>query len=341
MTNPPGKPKDRSKPTRFSSFDSSFAQTIIDAISFPVVILDSNHTVHLLNESTVKNFSVAPGNIIGNKCSFFCPDEVCVRCPLDKASAQLSPQESEYFDQESKRWLHAFVFPLSFLTDEGLHLFLLVVTDVTDRKNIERERDVSIRRHELLANGTIQIMQTIISERDPYQGEHQQEVSRLAVAIAEEMGLNPHLIEGLRIAALIHDLGKIGVPAEILMRSGPLVPLEYELIKGHPQKGYDILKNIPFPFPLAEIVYQHHERLNGSGYPRGLRASDILIESKILAVAEVVEAMSATRPYRPAWSIDATLKHIEENRGVFFDPATVDACVRLIRKKGYCLRKEG
>jgi HD-GYP domain-containing protein (c-di-GMP phosphodiesterase class II) len=139
---------------------------------------------------------------------------------------------------------------------------------------------------------------------------------------------------------MIHDLGKIGIPSEILMRSGPLVPLEYDLIKTHPKKGYDILKNIPFPFPLAEIVYQHHERVNGSGYPRGLMAADMLTEAKILAVAEVVEAMSATRPYRPAWDTDITLLHIEENRGILFDPAVVDACVRLIREKGYRIREE-
>jgi len=162
-------------------------------------------------------------------------------------------------------------------------------------------------------------------------------VADLAAAIAREMGLGEHAVEGLRFGAMIHDLGKIKIPAEILVKPTRLTPIEYELIKGHAIAGYDILKGISFPWPVAQMVLQHHERLDGSGYPGRLKDGAIILEARILAVADVVEAMSSHRPYRPGLGIDKALAEIERGRGAQYDAEAVDACRRLFIDKGYTL----
>jgi HD-GYP domain-containing protein (c-di-GMP phosphodiesterase class II) len=157
----------------------------------------------------------------------------------------------------------------------------------------------------------------------------------LAEAIARELSLPATVVEGVRFGAMIHDLGKIQVPAEILSKPSKLSAIEFQLIKAHPQSGYDILKRIEFPWPVAQMVLQHHERLDGSGYPNGAKGDDIILEARILSVADLVEAISSYRPYRPGLGIDAALKEIEEKRERCFDPAVVDACLRLFREKGF------
>jgi len=176
-----------------------------------------------------------------------------------------------------------------------------------------------------------------VETRDPYTAGHQRRVAGVACAIATEMNLPADQIDGIRMAAAIHDLGKISVPAEILSKPTKLTAIEFSLIKTHSQSGYDILKDIDFPWPVARIVLEHHERINGSGYPHGLARDNILMESRIMAVADVVESMASYRPYRPALGIDAALNEIEKNRGTLYDNAVVDACLRLIREKGFQL----
>jgi putative nucleotidyltransferase with HDIG domain len=180
-----------------------------------------------------------------------------------------------------------------------------------------------------IMEGFIETISVTVEKRDPYTAGHQKRVALLAREIAKEMGLSREEIEAVRVAGIVHDLGKIYVPAEILNKPGRLHELEFALIKTHPQVGYDILKAIDFPWPLAEIIRQHHERLNGSGYPSGLKEEDILLPAKILAVADVVEAMASHRPYRPALSIEEALAEIRKNRGVLYDPMAADACLCL------------
>lgn len=169
--------------------------------------------------------------------------------------------------------------------------------------------------------------------RDPYTAGHQRRVAEISVKIAEELRLPEDRILALRLAAVVHDVGKIKVPVEILNRPGRLSELEFSLIEEHPQAGYDILKEIDFPWPIAEIVYQHHERLDGSGYPRGLSGDQILRETQILSVADVVDAMTSHRPYRAGLGIEAALAEIARKRGMFFAEDAVDVCIKLFRER--------
>jgi HD-GYP domain-containing protein (c-di-GMP phosphodiesterase class II) len=176
--------------------------------------------------------------------------------------------------------------------------------------------------------------------RDPYTAAHQQRVAQLACAIAREMGISDDRIEGLQIMGIIHDIGKVAVPAEILSKPGRLSSYEFGIIKTHPEIAYNIVKGLEFPWPVAEAIFQHHERLNGSGYPRGISGDDIMLEAKILGVADVVEAMASHRPYRPALGIDKALEEIAQNRGILYDASVVDACLRLVAEKGFKFDEE-
>ncbi len=184
----------------------------------------------------------------------------------------------------------------------------------------------------------IETMNSTMAVRDPYTANHQVRVADLARRIATEMELDPNIIESIRMAGVIHDMGKICVPAEILNKPGRLTAPEFDIIKSHPQIAYDILKHIDFPWPIAQIILQHHERLNGLGYPQHLKDKKILLEAKILAVADTVEAMATHRPYRPALGVNKALDEIMKNSGVLYNAEAVDACVTLFRKKKYKLK---
>ena len=171
--------------------------------------------------------------------------------------------------------------------------------------------------------------------RDPYTSGHQQRVTQLACAIAKEMGLSGEVLAEIRVAGSLHDIGKMYVPGEILSKSGGLAGVEFDLIKTHPEAGYSILKTIEFPWPVAQIVLQHHERMDGSGYPAGLSGDDILLEARILGVADVVEAMASHRPYRPALGINKALEEISQKSGSLYDPEVVDACLKLFAEKKF------
>ncbi|HJX30575.1 MAG TPA: HD domain-containing phosphohydrolase [Thermodesulfobacteriota bacterium] len=185
--------------------------------------------------------------------------------------------------------------------------------------------------------GIVHAMVLTIESRDPYTAGHQQRVTLLALALAQEMGLSEKDVEGVKMASLIHDLGKISVPSEILSKPGKLTEIEFRLVKTHPQSGYEILKNITLPWPIAQIVLQHHERLDGSGYPLGLKDKEILLEAKIIGVADVVEAMASHRPYRPALGIEKALEEISQKKGLLYDSKVVDTCIKLFTEKGFKL----
>lgn len=194
-------------------------------------------------------------------------------------------------------------------------------------RRLEKWRESFGQLREML-EGVVEVLEG----RDPNLVEHQRRVFQLAGAIAGEMGLPPDQIEGLSIAAMLHDIGKVFIPLEILTKTGSLTPLETTLIQAHPQAGYNLLQNLDFSQPVAQIVLQHHERLDGSGYPAGLRGEEILLEARILAVPDVVEAMAYARPYRLNLGINKALQEIAQNRGTLYDREVVDICLRLFEK---------
>ena len=213
--------------------------------------------------------------------------------------------------------------------------------DITERKHAKEELQGSLNSLSKEFNTIVQVLISSIEMKDPYTASHQRWSANIACAIATEMGLPQDKIDGLRMAGSMHDIGKLSIPAEILSKPTKLTEIEFSLIKEHSRSGYEMLKDVESPWPLAQIVYQHHERMNGSGYPRNLKGDEILMESRILAVADIVEAMASYRPYRAALGIEAALEEIEKNKGVFYDDAVADACLRLFREKGYQLKYDG
>lgn len=207
--------------------------------------------------------------------------------------------------------------------------------DVTVRKEAEGSLKQSLERLRKSTLGVIDVIALAVEARDPYTAGHQRRVADLAKSIAEEMGLPEKEVSGLYMGGVIHDLGKISIPAEILSMPRKLSVIEHDLVRTHSQAGYDMLKDVDFPYPIAQIVLQHHEKLDGSGYPQGLKADDIMVEAKILAVADVVEAIASHRPYRPARGIDVALDEISQKKGILYEPEVVDTCIRLFKEKGY------
>ena len=216
--------------------------------------------------------------------------------------------------------------------DEDLAGVYAIYRDITDKKMYERAMKENIATLFRVWRQTIELIASVSELRDPYTAGHQKRVAELAKFMAMKMRLSPESVDAVEMASLIHDVGKIKVPAEILSKPGPLDEVEYLLVKTHPQAGYNLLKDIDFPWPVAEIVLQHHERLDGSGYPQGLKGKEILQEARIIAVADVVEAMASGRPYRKALGIEAALKEIKRGRSTLYDEEAVDACLALFEE---------
>jgi PAS domain S-box-containing protein/putative nucleotidyltransferase with HDIG domain len=209
------------------------------------------------------------------------------------------------------------------------------IRDISDRKRLEKE----VREYQDWVNQStnemVDTLANVIVARDPYTGEHQRRVADLAVAISKKMQLSSHAIEGIRMAALVHDIGKISIPAEVLTKPIALTNFEIAMLRSHAQAGFDMIKHIQFPWNIAQTVLQHHERLDGSGYPNGLKGDEICSEARIVAVADTVEAMSSDRPYRKGKGIKAALDEIANGSGTLFDKDAVDACLKLFREDGY------
>jgi len=210
--------------------------------------------------------------------------------------------------------------------------------DITDFKRTEDELRETLKTLRMALGGTIQAIALTVEKRDPYTAGHQQRVSDLARAIATEMRLSKNIIDGIRLAGSIHDLGKSSVPTDILSKPGKLTEHEFAIIKTHPEVGFDILKGIRFPWPIAKTVLQHHERLDGTGYPSGLKGDAIIIEAKVIAVADVVEAISSHRPYRPGLGMNVAINEINKGKGTIYDAKAVEACAKLLTQKNFRFR---
>ncbi len=256
----------------------------------------------------------------------------CIALPLRASGGALGTLniyagEPEAFDTEEVKLLME-------LADDLTYGIVALRTRAERERVMDENRQNAARLEQVLIK-TIESIGSALEKRDPYTAGHQHQVAKLARAIAREMNLPRQIVEGIYMGGLIHDIGKIYVPAEILSRPGRLSEAEFNLIKAHPQVGYDIVKGIEFPWPVTQMILQHHERLDGSGYPQGLKDGDIALEAKILAVADVVEAMASHRPYRPGLGLDKALDEIRKNRGTLYDPTAVDACLRLFNEKAF------
>jgi len=214
---------------------------------------------------------------------------------------------------------------------------VVMALDVTERiLSQEREKN-HLQRIEDAMRGTIMVVTRMVELRDPYTAGHERRTAQLCAAIGAELGMDADALDGLSMAAMVHDIGKISIPTDILTKPGKLSPIERLYIEQHAEAGYELLRGLSFPWPIAEIVRQHHERMDGSGYPQGLSGGDILPEARILAVADTIEAMASHRPYRPAFPIDQALAEIEMKAGVIYDKSVAEACLRLFRDRGYTL----
>jgi PAS domain S-box-containing protein len=256
---------------------------------------------------------------------------------LDGESGALDiPEEPILTAKKGQRLLHT--RKVCIRGADGATKYLLGISeDITERKRTEDELRQTLESLRKAVGTTIQVMVSAVETRDPYTAGHQVRSADIARAIATEMGFSQEKIEGIRMAGSIHDIGKLSIPAEILSKPAKLSEIEYSLIKEHARTGFEILKDVESPWPLAQIIYQHHERMNGSGYPRNLKGGEILMEARILSVADVVEAIASHRPYRPALGLDKALEEIEKNKGTLYDADVVDACLKLFRDKGFKL----
>ncbi len=306
-------------------------RTVFENTGTATIIIEEDKTISMANTQSEK-LSGYSKEEIENKMKwtyFVIPEDLKMMVEYHTARRKAggkAPTEYEFRFIDRKGKIKNIFLKVGMIPGSKKSIASLI--DITEHKQAEE-------RLKKTMDAAIDTMSRIIEAKDPYTSGHQHRVCQLAVPLARELGLSPDKIEGIRIASLIHDIGKIGLPAEILSKPTKLADIEFSLIKGHSQTGYDILKSIDFSYPIAQIVLQHHERLNGSGYPNGLRADKILLEAKIMGVADVVEAMSSFRPYRPALGMDKALEEITQNRGILYDPEVVDACFKLFKEKGF------
>ena len=287
-----------------------------------------------VNQSYLTNPRMAPWRAAALARGF----QASIALPLNSQSRiygalTLYARESDAFNEDEVRLLQELADDLAF------GITTLRTRAERDRIALEHQRHEELLRKSL--DDSIQLVSDTVEMRDPYTAGHQRRVGELAVAIARGMGLSDEEIHGIHLAASIHDLGKVQVPAEILAKPSALSAVEFMLIKAHAQAGYNILKGIEFPWPIANIVLQHHERQDGSGYPKGLKGNQILLGSRIIAVADVLEAMASHRPYRPALGIDLALAEIKRGQGSAYDPAIVDTCLELFRERRFAFLDAG
>ncbi|MCX8160608.1 MAG: PAS domain S-box protein [Candidatus Saccharicenans sp.] len=310
---------------------------MIDEASTPVFVVQDGR-IRFANKVVFEVFGYHPEELIGTGIDLYLMEEEKGRI-LQLYEERLTQKPIK------KRWEMGLKhknghrvdveIEVNLVSYDGVPAEIVIMHDITARKEMEIFQARALAKIRAAFGATIRVLNNLVEAKDPYTGGHQKRVADLSRTIATEMKLSAEQVDGLRLAAEIHDIGKIIVPSEILSKPGVISESEWGLVKNHVKVGYELLKDIEFPWPVAEIIYQHHERLNGSGYPRGLKGEQIIIEARILAVADVVEAMSSHRPYREAHSLEETMAEIEKNKGILYDEKVAEVCLALFRKKGY------
>jgi PAS domain S-box-containing protein/putative nucleotidyltransferase with HDIG domain len=312
---------------------------LIAAIPDMIIRTDLKGNILFANEVAVRSGGFAGASSLTGKniFSFVAPEDAerAISSAKTMFDKRLGPQEINLILNGNGRNLYEINGGVLRDVNHVPYGMVFLCRDIAERKKAENDLQESVKKLRSTLKEAIDSLASAIEMRDPYTAGHQERVTKLASAIAGEMGLAADRIEAIQVAGIIHDIGKLYVPAEILSKPTKLSELEYAMIKMHAQVGFTILSKIDFPWPIAQIVHQHHECINGSGYPRGLMGKDILLEAKILCVADVVEAMSSHRPYRPALGTQAALDEIVQKRGILYDREVVDACLKLFSEKKF------
>lgn len=308
---------------------------ILDSMSEVVIYQDTDMRMLFVNKAAGDSVHKRPEDLVGKRCYevWHQRRKPCPGCPVVQALKTGQAHEGEITSPDGRVW---FIRGYPNLDSHGRVVGVVEISlDITARKQAEALIAQSLEKLQQTLNGTVTALAATVETRDPYTAGHQRRVTQLACAIAQEMWLPPDQVDGIRVTGFIHDIGKIAVPAEILSKPSLLTRNELQIVQTHPQVGFEILRGIEFPWPVAQAILQHHERLNGSGYPFGLTADDIILEARILMVADVVEAMASHRPYRPGLGVDQALEEIHQNKGALYDPEVVEACLRLFKEKGF------
>jgi len=324
------------RPTPPSAIDW---RQVFEAVPDGLIVIDLQFNVLFANRAFTTMSGLSENEAIGNKCYHIFPGSFCggPGCPMSRIKAGV--ERLEYEGEKNcicGKQIPSIVTASPYRDIDGKLIGIVeTISDNSALKRAEKELHLSHERLRKAMGGIIQAMSLTIEKRDPYTAGHQRRVAKLCRAIATELGFSWERIQGLRMAAAIHDLGKIHVPSAILNKPGQLSEHELAIIRLHPETARDILKGIEFPWPLVETIYQHHERMDGSGYPGGLKGDQIILESRILAVADVAEAMSSFRPYRPALGVDLALAELAAHRGELYDPMVADCCTELFTRKRF------
>jgi PAS domain S-box-containing protein/putative nucleotidyltransferase with HDIG domain len=315
-------------------------RSLVESSTDAIMMLDHDENVITCNQAFLDLFGYQKEEIVGKAIRIIHPSDESAQKFRETHYQTLEGTGSvrtewEYVRKDGTSFPAELVISLISSIEGTIIGCISIIRDITERKQADEKLKASFERLRKSLESTVSALASALEIRDPYTAGHQHRVTDLACAIADEMGLTEEQINGIRMAGLIHDIGKISIPAEILNKPGQLTEIEYTLFKNHPQVAHDVLQTVEFPWPVAQIVLQHHERFDGSGYPQGLAGKEILLESRILAVADIVEAIASHRPYRPARGAGDALEEILHNKGTLYDPEVVDACLRVFYEKGF------
>lgn len=316
-----------------------FFNTIFESINDPFNILDRDYRIIKANESYAQMRGKTVEQLLGRRCYeiLYNRDSVCEGCSVQETFDSGKPNTKEKlasFPPGSNTWIEIYTYPILGEAENALYV-IEYTRDITNRKMSEEATRESFKKLQRTIEGTIQAIAKMVEILDPYTTGHQRRVTQLACAIARETGLSEERIEAIRVAGLLHDIGKIAIPEGILSSPRAIDKNELEIIRSHVQVGYKILKEVEFDPLVTQIVLQHHERMDGSGYPHRLAGDEILLEARILGVADEVEAMTSHRPHRPPLSIKKALVEIFKQRGTLFDPDVVETCIKVFTEKGF------